>query len=394
MKKQIWLVFVATISTGLFAQTNAPESTTPVATPPLAMTAPAAPAVEPAPAVTNAPAKKKTGTQKKRKLSAAKEAAVIEPPVALVPGPATVGANNINVRGQASLKGEVIAHLTSGDAVTVLEQINLRKHKADEPAQWARIALPTSAHVWVNAKYIDAANKTVLPKKLNLRAGPGENYSVVGLIDRGTPVSEILTKGNWTEIEPPTNAYAFVAAMYLKQEAMAATPANAAPPMETGPAPAPAPAETMPAPAPTPVAEAQPVVTEPANPPVAPETNAAPAVAMETNAPAAPVEQTPPPPRVVTHEGFVRHVTSVIEPTAYELYAPSTDTAIDYLYTTTTNLDLSRYNGLHIIVTGEEGLAARWNETPVLTIQRILVVPDTNVVPRFQSVSPRTGHHN
>ncbi|MGA3284366.1 MAG: SH3 domain-containing protein [Verrucomicrobiota bacterium] len=390
MKKQIWSVFVATISTSLFAQTNAPELTPPPATPPPAVTAPATTAVAPAPVVTNAPAKKKIVPHKKRTLAAAKEAVVAEPPVALVPGPAEVGVNNVNVRGQASLKGEVIAHLLKGDAVTVLEQINLRKHRANEPAQWAKIAYPTNAHAWVNAKYIDATSKTVLPKKLNLRAGPGENYSVVGLIERGTPVSEILNKGNWMEIEPPTNAYAFVAAMYLKQEVLAAAPANAAPPMETGPAPTP-----------MPVAEAQPIATEPANPPVPPvttETNAAPAVAMETNAPAAPVEQTPPsppPPRVVTHEGFVRPVTSVIEPTAYELYDPSTDIAIDYLYTTTTNLDLSRYNGLHIIVTGEEGLAARWNETPVLTIQRILVVStDTNAVPRFQSVSPRTGHHN
>jgi uncharacterized protein YgiM (DUF1202 family) len=403
MKKQIWLVFVASISTSLFAQTNAPESTSPVATPPPAMTVPAPAAVEPAPAATNAPAKKKIISHKKRKLAAA-EAAMVESPVTLVPGPAEVSASNINVRGQAGLKGEVIAHLTAGDTVTVLEQINLHKHKADEPAQWARIAFPTNASVWVNTKYIDAVNKTVLPKRLNLRAGPGENYSIVGLVERGTTVSEILNKGKWAQIEAPTNAYAFVAAMYLKQEALAAAPANAAPPMETGPAPAPQPAETMPAPAPTTVAEAQPVVTEPTNAPVAlemnaapaaaTETNAAPAAAVDTNAPAAAVEQTPPPPRVVTHEGFVRHVTSVIEPTAYELYEPSTDVAIDYLYTTTTNLDLSRYNGLHIIVTGEEGLAARWNETPVLTIQRILVVPDANAVPRFQSVSPNKGHHN
>jgi hypothetical protein len=171
--------------------------------------------------------------------------------------------------------------------------------------------------------------------------------------------------------------------MYLKQEALAAAPTNAAPPAETGPAPTS-----------TPVAESQPIVTEPANTAAATETNAALAAAMETNAPAAPVEQTPPPPRVVTHEGFVRHVTSVIEPTAYELYDPNTDTTIDYLYTTTTNLDLSRYNGLHIIVTGEEGLAARWKDTPVLTIQRILVVSTyTNAAPTFQTVSPRAGHH-
>jgi uncharacterized protein YgiM (DUF1202 family) len=251
----------------------------------------------------------------------------------------------------------------------VLEQINLHRHKAGEPAQWAKIAFPTNACAWVNAKYIDATNKTVLPKKLNLRAGPGENYSVVGLIERGALVNEVSNKGNWMEIEPPTNAYAFVAAMYLKQEALAAAPPSVAPPVATEPGPAPVP---------TPVAESQPIVTEPTNAPAATETNAALAAATETNAPAAPVEQVPPPPppppRVVTHEGFVRGVTSIIEPTAYELYDRKTGVAIDYLYTTTTNLNLSHYNGLHIVVTGEEGLAARWKDTPVLTIQRIHVV--------------------
>jgi uncharacterized protein YgiM (DUF1202 family) len=364
---------VATISTSLLAQTNVPVTTIPIATP-AAATAPATPAAAPAPVVTNAPAKKKIVPHKQRKLAAAKEAVIAETPVVLVPGPAEVGVNNINVRGQAGLKGEVIAHLLKGDAVTVLQQINLHKHKADEPAQWAKIAFPTNAYVWVNAKYIDATNKTVLPKKLNLRAGPGENYSVVGLIELGTPVSEISNKGNWMEIEPPPNAYAFVAAMYLKQEALAAAPTNAAPPAETGPAPA-----SMP------VAESQPIVTEPANTAAATETNAALTAAMETNAPAAPVEEVPPPPP---------HVPSVIEPTAYELYDTNTFMAIDYLYTTTTNLDLSRYNGLHIIVTGEEGLAARWKDTPVLTIRRILVVStDTNAAQKFQTAGPRTGHH-
>ena len=239
--------------------------------------------------------------------------------------------------------------------MTVLEQINLRKHKADEPAQWAKIAFPTNAYVWVNTKYIDAVNKTVLPKKLNLRAGPGENYSVVGLIERGTPVSEVSNKGNWMEIEPPTNAYAFVAAMYLKQEALAVAPANAAPPMETGPAPlqrrspkrnpsSPNRPARLPRPKPTP-RSGDCDGNECAG------RNGNERTRRPNNAP-------PPPPRVVTHEGFVRHVTSVIEPTAYELYDPNTFMAIDYLYTTTTNLDLSRYNGLHIIVTGEEGLAA------------------------------------
>jgi hypothetical protein len=45
-----------------------------------------------------------------------------------------------------------------------------------------------------------------------------------------------------------------------------------------------------------------------------------------------------------------------------------------YLHSSTTNLDLSRYKGLRIIATGEEGLDKRWKNTPVLTIRRIQVI--------------------
>jgi len=360
MKKQIWSVFVVTISTSLLAQTNAPVSTSTVETPAPAATAPATPAVESAPVVTNAPAKR-TSAHRKRTLSATTEAPIHEPTVVLMPGPAEVGASSVNVRGQASFNSEIISHLAKGDTVTVLEQINVHKHKPSEPAQWAKIAFPTNAYTWVDSRYIDNDSKTVKPKKLNLRSGPGENYSVVGLITHGTPVTEVSNKGNWMQIVPPPNAYAFVAAMFLKQEAVALPPPVAS--------------TTEAALVTTPIAESQPLVTE--------ATNAAMTAATETNELAemgtnelgeAETNAPPPPPRIVTHEGFVRHVTSIIAPTAYELYDTNTWTTINYLYTTSTNLNLSRYNGLHIIVTGEEGLAERWKDTPVLTIQRIIVV--------------------
>jgi hypothetical protein len=37
-------------------------------------------------------------------------------------------------------------------------------------------------------------------------------------------------------------------------------------------------------------------------------------------------------------------------------------------------LNISRYNGYQIVVTGEEALDSRWKDTPMLTIQRIYVV--------------------
>jgi len=395
MNKNFWLLMGLMVATSAVAQqTNTPAPSAPS---PIIMPAVSAPAAE---TVTNAPVKVKKKHARK-KVAAAPRIKLEEPAVTLTAGPAEVAADNVNVRGQAGLKGEFITHLSKGDAVIVLSQINLDKHQVDEPAQWAKIAFPTNAHVWVSSLFLDATNSTVMAKKLNLRAGPGENYSVLGVIERGTPINAVTVKGTWTEIDPPATAYAFIAAMYLKQEASGNLATNVPPSTETQPAP-----ES--APAPTTVAEAPPVVTEPVTPPPAPapapvpvpiteaptpapavtDTNvAAPAstnlVAAVTPTPAvadtnaSPVMDTNTPsaaPRIVTHEGVVRHVTSVIEPTDYELYDPSTGVAIDYLYSATTNLDMTVYKGLRIDVTGEERLAERWTNTPVLTIQSIHVV--------------------
>jgi uncharacterized protein YgiM (DUF1202 family) len=378
MKTNCWLVLGAMLATSAIAQDNTnslPAIPAPVASPAaemapaLASTEIAAPAV--APAV--APVKHKKHVASMKKLA--------EPSVALVAGPAEVTVSNLIVRGQAGLKGEVMSHLSMGDTVTVLSQINLDKHAADEPAQWAKIASPTNTHIWVRAAFIDATNNVVLPKKLNLRAGPGENYSVLGIIERGTPVSEIITKDGWMEIETPSSTYAFVAAMYLKQEAAAVVETNT----NT------APMEAAPAPTPTPVPEAQPIVTEETNVPAATDTNPPPAVVTPAPEPAlVDTNLPPPPPRIATHEGVVRHVGSLITPTEYELFDPATDVNVDFLYTTTTNLDLSRYVGMRIIVTGEEGLAERWPDVPVLTIQRILVI-DTNAVPQLIYRSPKAA---
>jgi len=316
-----WLILGVMLATSAVAQNNT-NTLPPIPAPsPAVAPAPSTPvqAVEPAPSP--APVKKK------HKAAPAKP--IKEPAVTLVPGPAEVAAN-VNARGQAGLKGEVVTHLKKGETVTVLDQINLDKHKANEPAQWAKIALPSSTHVWVNSKFVDAASKTVSAKKLNMRGGPGENYSVLGVLERGAAVNEITTKGDWTQIDPPANSYAFVAAMYLKQEATAA---------------------------PAPVAEPQPAMAQPS----------------------APSEPAVPPVRIVSHEGVVRHVASPVAPTKYELYDPATEVNINYLYTTSPTLDLSRYVNMRIIVTGEEGIDARWKDTPLINIQSIQVIAQNAV---------------
>jgi hypothetical protein len=332
MKTNCWLMLGVMLATSAVAQNNPNAGATATAptTPPPAEVAPA-------------PAAEATPKPVKHKHHAAKVVPIAEPTVTLAPGPAQVAVKSLTARGQAGLKGEVVAHLKLGDSVTVLSQINLDKHKANEPAQWAQIAFPSSAHVWVFAKYIDRASKTVLSKKLNMRGGPGENYSTLGTLERGTAVNVIRTKGEWMEIEPPTSAYAFVAAMYLTQ---------------TAPAPQPTP---------TTVPEQQPPATQP-------------------------TVQAPPADRTVSHEGVVGPVTSPVAPTKYMLYDPDTYQTIDYLYTTAPDLDLGRYVNMRIIVTGVEGIDPRWPSTPLIAIQSIQVV-STNAVQHVDLRSPRQRGH-
>jgi uncharacterized protein YgiM (DUF1202 family) len=239
--------------------------------------------------------------------------------------------------------------------VAVLEEVINKKSGPDEPSAWAKIILPASAHAWVNTSFIDS-NKTVVPKKLKLRGGPGENYSVLGMLKKGDQVKEVSVKGDWTQIEAPAEASAFVAAMYLKQE-----PAGSTPP----------PAEPV---TPTPVTEPTTIAAAPTEPPAVASTPEPPAAATNTAAVAPAVSNEPPPPRIVQREGRVHGTLSIQAPTKFELINLENRAPMNYLYTSSPDLDLNRYKGMHILVTGEEGLDERWPNTPVLTIQKIQVL--------------------
>ena len=115
------------------------------------------------------------------------------------------------------------------------------------------------------------------------------------------------------------------------------------------------------------------VPASPLAPTESPDSN--PAVTPEpAPAPAEPAPEEPPPKRIVSHQGIVRSTWSIQSPTPYALVSPDTGETINYLYTSSTNLNLKRYKGLRIIVTGEEGLDSRWHNTPVITIQKIHVL--------------------
>ena len=134
---------------------------------------------------------------------------------------AVVKGNRINVRGQPNTGSEVVTQFKQGEKLLVLEEIVHPKPAKGEPAKWLRVALPANTPVWVNTLFI--TNGVVAAPRLNIRSGPGENFSVLGRITRGTQLKELRRNGDWLEIEAPANTFAYVAADLVTRKAPAAT---------------------------------------------------------------------------------------------------------------------------------------------------------------------------
>ena len=330
-----------------------------IASPALADDAPAA-GTNKSPATAAAPAKKPVAT-----LFGAKKA---EPKLAPVyhPEPAVAKQANVNIRGQALLNSEIVGHLKKGDAVTILEEVTLKKAKQDEPSRWFRIVLPLSVGAWVHASFVEAG--AVKATRLNLRGGPGEEYSILGRIEKGTPVKQLETKNGWIKIEAPTNAHGFVAAHLLEKKPVLIAAAPETPKAPEVPAP-PTTTETV-TPTVTPAIPETPVV--PPTTPVATAPPTTPAVPVVEPAVDVPVEKVK---KIVTREGFLKGSVSIQAPTYFELRSLDTGKTIEYIFSPSTNLMLKEFKGKRVIVTGEELLDERWQNTPVIIVDSLQTVP-------------------
>ena len=327
----------------------------------------------PAPKTAKTDAKKKSSTKKSDSKKADKAA---EAPKPTNPEPAVARQNKINVRAQAKINSEVVTHLNKGQLVTVLEEITIKKPGTDEPAKWAKIALPASSFAWVNTSFVDA-NKTVVPKKLNLRSGPGENYSIIGRLEKGAAVKVTDTKGDWSKIEAPAGSYAFVAAHLLSKDPTdiaKASPAAAPATTVAAVTPPPPPLVTTTIVEPSPVI-APPPTTTPAPPVVTPPPPPTPILTPVATPPPAAVEEVLVK-RVITREGIVRGSVSIQAPSFFSLRGLDGNKTINYLHSSSTNIAVGEFKGQRVMITGEEILDERWPNTPVIEIETIQAVQE------------------
>ncbi len=310
---------------------------------------------------------------------------------------AIVNEGKINVRGQPSLIGEVVTQLQRGEQVTVLEYVKNERAKGGEPTNWAKIKLPANTPVWVYAPMVK--DGAVAATRLNLRAGAGDNYSVIGRLGKGDKVTPIRTQGDWIEVEAPAGAYAFVDASLLKTPggntstpaapvvAAATQPARPAPPVLQTPTPSPAVSTPSPTvqpiqdeltaptqPQPRAITEAPAISTPSAAPAPAPISQELPKVAPAPVAAATKVEAAPGK-RIVRREGIIRPTRSIQAPTWYELVSPQTKMTINYLHEEKMGINLKQLKGQKVIVSGEEAIDPRWPNTPILEMETVDVAP-------------------
>jgi uncharacterized protein YgiM (DUF1202 family) len=336
-----------------------------IAAPALADDAPAA-STNKAPAAAKAPAK--TAEKKPGKVAAFFGAKKAEP-VVYHAEPAVAKQANVNIRGQALFNSEIVGRLKKGDSVTVLEEITLKKAKQDEPSKWYRIVLPPSAGAWVHASFVDAG--AVKATRLNLRGGPGEEYSILGRIEKGTPIKQLETKNGWIKIEAPTNAYGFVAAHLLEKKpvTIVAPEIPKTPEVAVTPVPTPPPTTETVTPPTTPATPENPVVPPPTTPAVTAPPVTTPVVEPAVDVPVEKVK------KIVSREGFLKGSVSIQAPTYFELRSLDTGKTIEYIFSPSTNLMLKEFKGQRVIVTGEELLDERWQNTPVIIVDTLQTVP-------------------
>lgn len=131
--------------------------------------------------------------------------------------------NRVNLRAKPDLQTEVVGQANRGDLLTV-------KSMTEE---WVEVVPPQSIEFWVHRDFVEAGE--VASPRLNVRAGPGINYSVVATLERGTRVHQRGEFVEWLSIEPPSSASIWITRELVEAVQPAPAP-RPAPPARPEPA--------------------------------------------------------------------------------------------------------------------------------------------------------------
>ncbi len=102
--------------------------------------------------------------------------------------------NNSNLRAKALVTSEVVGQALENDLL-VVKSMN---------SEWVEVVPPSNVFCWVLGDYVrDGLVNSAQP--VNVRAGPGINFSIVGQVLNGERLMKIGAHADWLKIVPSTN---------------------------------------------------------------------------------------------------------------------------------------------------------------------------------------------
>lgn len=122
-----------------------------------------------------------------------------------------VRTDRVNLRARPDMSAEVVVQSPAGTILQVLS----------DQGEWLEVAAPDFADVWAYREFVKDGVVTV--NRLNLRAGPGINFSVVGVVTSGQSLAVRGQFGEWLKVAP-TNV-----ALWVRRELTEPVPASPAP---------------------------------------------------------------------------------------------------------------------------------------------------------------------
>jgi uncharacterized protein YraI len=86
----------------------------------------------------------------------------------------------------------------------------------NKPSDGAERSIGTAFVAYAKKSINDNTNKkTVTASSLNVRTGPGTNYSKIGLLYKGATVIVISTANGWSRVQYNGSSLGYVSAQYL-----------------------------------------------------------------------------------------------------------------------------------------------------------------------------------
>jgi len=114
-----------------------------------------------------------------------------------------ITSDKVNVRAGQNINFERLCSLSKGEEVVIV----------DKSYDWYKIKLPESARCYIAERYVRLLSENigvVSADRVNIRAGQGEGFSVIGQVNQGAKVKIRGEKEGWYEIQPPSGSYGWV----------------------------------------------------------------------------------------------------------------------------------------------------------------------------------------